>query len=246
MDGILAAAESRGKHISMDWSSGWYTYSFFGNTGLTLGLNDDGLTNFCDWNSTENAIKGTDVAKGMLNISASSAFINGGDDVLLAGAADDSVIAGVSGVWAITSLEELWGSNLAAAKLPTYTVAGQQVQMSSFAGYKLVGVNSYSDNQEWAAAFAEYLTGEECQTLRFEMRGQGPSNIAAAASDAVEASVGIQGFLAQSDYSTLQRIGGNFWTPTSDFGNKMAAGNPGGEDLQTLMDEMVAGITAAN
>ena len=44
MDGMLAAAEKAGKKITMDFSSGWYTASFFFlGAGLNLGLADDGL-----------------------------------------------------------------------------------------------------------------------------------------------------------------------------------------------------------
>ena len=53
MDGLLAAAQAQGKKVTMDWSSGWYLYAFFGNTGLDFGVNDDGVTNHCDWNATE-------------------------------------------------------------------------------------------------------------------------------------------------------------------------------------------------
>ena len=71
LDRMLEVAEKHNKKISMDWSSGWYLYSFFGNTGLTLGLNDDYVTNYCTWNATDGAIKGVDVAKAMSRIAAS-------------------------------------------------------------------------------------------------------------------------------------------------------------------------------
>lgn len=70
--------------------------------------------------------------------------------------------------------------------------AGQQVQMSSFTGYKMMGVNAYSKYPEWAAKFADWLTNEENQTIRFEERNQGPSNTNAAASDAVKQVPAIQ------------------------------------------------------
>ena len=41
----------RDRYLTMDWSSGWYLYSFFGNTGLDFGVNDDGVTNHCNWNA---------------------------------------------------------------------------------------------------------------------------------------------------------------------------------------------------
>ena len=244
-DGILAAAEAAGKKVTMDWSSGWYLYSFFGNTGLTFGLNEDGVTNHCNWNSTEGNIKGVDIAQALLDIASSSAFVNGGDAALLAGANDGTVIAGISGVWNEVEIRKAWGDNYGAVKLPTYTVAGQQVQMSSFKGYKMMGVNYYSENKEWALKLAEWLTNEQNQTLRFTERSQGPSNKNAAASDAVAQVPAIQAVIAQSEFGVLQRVGNSYWGPLSEFGETMATGNPKGTSLQEIMDVMVEGVTAS-
>ena len=52
LERMLEVAEQAGRLVAMDWSSAWYVYAFFGNTGLTIGLNEDGLTNYCTWNST--------------------------------------------------------------------------------------------------------------------------------------------------------------------------------------------------
>lgn len=244
-DGILAAAEAAGKKVTMDWTSGWYLYSFFGNTGLDFGLNDDGVTNHCNWNTTEGNIKGVDVAQALLNISSSPAFMNAGDAALLEGAADGTVIAGISGVWNEVEIKKAWGENYGAVKLPTYTVAGQQVQMSSFKGYKMMGVNYYSENKEWALKLADWLTNEENQTLRFVERSQGPSNKKAAASDAVSKVPAIQAVIAQSEFGVLQRVGNSYWAPVTEFGEAMASGNSKGTDLQEIMDVMVEGITAS-
>ena len=46
-------------------------------------------------------------------------------------------------------------------------------------------------------------------------------------------------------YCVLQRVGNNYWTPSSEFGLKMAAGNPEGKELQEILDTLVAGITAS-
>ena len=45
-DRILQIAAENEKRVTMDWSSAWYVYAFFGNTGLEVGLNDDGITNY--------------------------------------------------------------------------------------------------------------------------------------------------------------------------------------------------------
>lgn len=243
LDGILAVAKENGKKMTMDWSSGWYLYSFFGNTGLDFGINDDGVTNHCDWNSTKGDIKGVDIAQAMLDISNNPGFKNIGDEGVVAGAKDGSVIAGVSGVWNETSLRECWGDDLGAVKLPTYTVAGKQVQMASYKGYKLMGVNAYSQNPEWAAKLADWLTNEQNQTIRFEKNGQGPSNIKAADSDAVAQSPAIQAVIAQSEFGKLQRVGNSYWDACTTYGQTIAAGNPDHVKLQELMDILVKGIT---
>ena len=244
LDRMLELAAQAGRRVTMDWSSAWYVYSFFGNTGLTVGLNEDGLTNYCTWNSAEGPIRGVDVAEAMLAVAASPGFASMTDQEFLAGVQNGSVIAGVSGVWNAVAIQEAWGEDAGAAKLPTYTCAGEQVQMASFSGCKLIGVNAYSRYPDWAARLAEWITSEESQRLRFERRGQGPANINAANSPQVQASPAIAALLAQSEFSQLQRVGGKFWDPVSEFALNMAAGNPAGGSLQAQLDRLAEGVAA--
>lgn len=244
LDRMLDIAAEHGKKVSMEWSSGWYVYSLFGNTGLTVGLNPDGITNYCTWNSTEGKIKGTDVAQAMLDIAGHPGFVSTDDAGFLAGVQDGTIIAGVNGVWNAVAVEEAWGSGYGASKLPTYTCGGQEVQMASFSGYKLIGVNSYSAHKMWAARLAEWITNEENQKLRFAQRGQGPSNIVAASSEEVQSAPAIAALLEQSEFSYIQRVGGNYWDPVTAFTAEILAGNPSGKSLQDHLDTMVEGITA--
>lgn len=244
LDGILKAAAAKGKLFAMDWSSAWYVYSFFGNTGLQIGLNDDGITNFCTWNQKDGDIRGIDVARAMLRIGKHPGFASSTDKEFLKGVKNGSVIAGVSGVWNSVAIKEAWGKNTGSVKLPTYTCKGRQIQMASFSGCKLIGVNAYSEHPEWASRLAEWITDEENQRLRFEMRGQGPSNIAVANSSEISQSPAIAALLDQSAFSQLQRVGGKFWDPVSKFAESMASGNPSGQNLQKQLDEMVENVTA--
>lgn len=244
LDGILEAAAAGGKVFAMDWSSAWYVYSFFGNTGLEVGLNDDGITNYCTWNQADGDIRGIDVARAMLRIAASPGFSDRTDEEFLAGVKDGSVAAGISGVWNSVTVEEAWGENAGAVRLPTYTCSGRQVQMASFSGCKLIGVNAYSEYPQWAARLAEWITNEENQRLRFEMRGQGPSNTAVADSEEIRQSPAIAALLEQSEFSQLQRVGGKFWDPVSEFAENMAAGNPSGRNIQEQLDEMAEAVSA--
>ena len=216
LDTILAKAEKVHKKVTMDWTSAWYLYSFFGNTGLKAGVNEDGVTNYCNWNSKKGKIKGIDVAQAMERIAGSSAFLNTTDDKFLKGVQNGSVIAGVSGVWNANAIDKAWGKNYGAVKLPTYTCAGKQVQMASFTGYKMVGVNAYSSDVKWAMKLAEWITNQDNQTRRFAERGQGPSNIK----------------------------GGNFWDPISSFGSSVANGTLSPKELQKELDDMVKKVTA--
>lgn len=244
-DRILEVAEENGKTVSMDFTSGWYLYSFFGNTGLEFGINEDGVTNHCNWNSTEGSIKGVDVAQALLDIVASPGFLVQGDDVFLGSAKSGESIAGVSGVWNAVSIQEIWGSDYAACKLPTYTCNGQQIQMASFKGYKMFGVNAYSEHLGWAHKLADWITNEENQILRFEERMQGPSNINAASSDAVSKVPAIAAVIEQSQYGVLQRVGNSYWNACSTFAKTIIAGNPDNMPLQDLMDRLANGIAAS-
>ncbi|MBO4981525.1 MAG: extracellular solute-binding protein [Lachnospiraceae bacterium] len=241
-DRILEVAASNDKKAAMDFSSGWYIYSFFKGAGLDVEMRQDGLSNECNWNAVDAPVKGTDVAQAMLEIAGHKGFISCGDEAFINGVNDGSIIAGVNGTWNATKVEAAWGEEYAAAKLPEYTVAGKQVQMCSFAGYKLAGVNAYTQNPRWAMLFAEWITNEENQMKRFEMRGEGPSNVKAA-SEAVQASPAIAALGEQAEYGYLQNVADTFWTPTYLFGTTIAAGNPDGRDLQQLLDEMTEEIT---
>lgn len=243
LDKMLEIADKHCKQFAMDWSSGWYLYAFFGQTGLTVGANSDGVTNFCDWNSTENEIRGVDVAEALLDIASHKSFVSTPD--WLTGIKSGQVIACVSGVWDETVIKELWGDNYGAAKLPCYTVNEKKVQMACYFGYKVLGVNPYSRHVMWAHKFADYVANEENQKLRFAMRGQGPSNKRAALSPEIQEAVAVQAMLAQSEFSEPQRLGYNFWEPATLLGNTLAAHNPENLDLQELLDTVVSDITSS-
>ncbi len=245
LDRILDICAANGKKFAMSWSSGWYLYSFFGNTGLAMGVNDDGLTNYCEWNAKKGKVKGTDIARALLLIVAHDGFEEADDDRRVEMIEDGTAIAAVSGIWDAQLVQKAYGGDYGACKLPTYTCAGEQIQMSSFKGYRLLGVNSYSRQKEWADRLADYLSGEESQKYYFECSQHGPANSNAAASDEVKRVPAIAGVMEQAEYGVLQKIGQKYWTPMTVFGNTMAAGNKNNIPLQELMDQLVEGITAS-
>lgn len=240
LEKMIEVADAAGKKIAMDISNGWYIYAFFQGAGLELTLNDDGLNNTCTWN----APGGTDVAQAIIDLTSSGVLVDMGDEDMATQIAEGNVAACVNGTWRAETAAEAWGENYAATKLPTFNAGGKDYQMSSYSGYKLIGVNPHSANVGWAMLLAEFLTNEASQTARFEARGLGPANLAAASSDAVQANPAIAALAAQAAYATPQRVGGNFWSPAETLGQILASGNPDGTDLQELLDTTVEGITA--
>lgn len=244
LDKMMEVAAANGKQITMQFDSGWYNLSFFLGAGFDLYLNEDG-SQYCNWNGTSSTgIAGVDVVQAMLDIAANPGFVSLTDAEFKTGVAEGTIIAGVNGTWNAETASTTWGDNYAATCLPTYTCAGQQLQMMSVAGYKLFGVNSYCQNSGWAMLLAEYFTEEEQQIERFTLRAAGPANVNAAASDAVQATPEIAALALQSQYAVLDGCeSGNFWTPAETFGAILANGNPDGVDLQTLLDNLVDGVT---
>lgn len=240
LEGILNSAERNNKKFAMDLGSGWYLYSFFGNTGLKMGLNNDGVTNYCNWNTNEGNVSGLDIAKYINNMAVKSSFINVMDDGLIKGMEDGSIIAGISGVWLDSKMKEILGDSYAAEKLPTYNCAGKDIQMSTLTGYKFIGVNSYSNNKDWAMKLGEWITNENNQSLRFEKRRQGPANKNAAK---VSKSLAIEALLKEAEFGQLQRIGANYWNPMHDFGLTLSSRSMSEGEISNLLNDTVKGIT---
>lgn len=243
LDSILSIAKKKKKKVSMEFNSGWYLYSFFGHTGLKMYLNEDGISNYCNWNSKKGKIKGVDVSKALMRITANPAFAAQADGEWVAQAKKDKVIAAISGTWNAIGVKDAWGADYGACKLPTYTCNGKQVQMASFVGYKMIGVNYYSKNKAWAHKLAEWMTNEQNQTKRFLEQNQGPSNIVAAASDEVSQVPAIAAVMEQAQYGVLQRVGNSYWAACTDYANTIIEGNTNNLPLQKLNDALVSGIT---
>lgn len=240
LDAILKDANAAGKKVFMDVSNGWYIASFFLGNGGTLAVDAEG-NQTCDFNNE----KGLAAAEAIKVFTADPAFLTGDDAVLNSGFQDGSVVAGVSGVWNAETMMANLGDNYAATKLPTFTVGGEQVQMSSFGGYKLIGVNSQTKAEYtvFAMDLADWLTNEANQVKRFEARGYGPSNTNAAASDAVQANVALAALSLQSQYAVSQNdVLGQYWAPAEAFGTTMEAKDYS-TPMQELLDTMVTQIT---
>lgn len=245
LDKMLSIAAANDKKVAMEFNSGWYLYAFFGNTGLNLSIKSDGVTNDCNWNSESGDITGVAIKQALSDIVSNPGFANMPNGDIATEIKNGNVIAGISGVWDVMNVKEAWGDDYGACKLPTYTVSGKEVQMASFTGYKMMGVNAYSQNKEWACKLADWMTNQENQELRFTERNQGPSNSQAASSEEIKKVAAIQAIITQSQYGTLQRVGNSYWDACTKFANTVLSGSNSGLSDQEVMDSFVSEITAS-
>jgi len=244
IESLLDRAAENGRKVAFPMANAWYLYSFFAGAGLEMHLSDDGVTNTCNWNAADTPITGVEVLSSLMELASHPGFVEADSDAFVAGLKDGSIVAGVSGTWNATVAAQVWGESYAAAKLPTYRTAGQNVQMASFSGFKLVGVNAYSDHAGDAMDLAAFMTAYDAQVDRFRLRRQGPSNVAALASPEVQSEPAIAAIIAQAPYADVQRVGSKYWDAAAALGKIIVNGNPEGIPLQTLLDNCVAGITA--
>lgn len=233
LDSLLEAAGQAGKKVMMDVSDGWYVASFFLGAGCTIGVDENGQ-NFCNFNNED----GQKAGEAVKAFTAHKAFMTG-DNNILTGGMGDTICAGVSGTWNADAIQEKLGDHYAATKLPTFTMDGKQVQMGSFAGYKLIGVNSQTKQPVEAMKLAEWLTNEQNQLLRFEKRAIGPSNIKASEDERIQDNVALAALAAQQKYASSQRdVPQNFWKAGEAFGTAMETKNYS-KSIKELLDAMV-------
>ena len=212
LDKMLEVAQAASKSVFMDVSNGWYIASFFIGAGNKFEMVDG--KQVLDFNN-ETGVK---VGEAIKAFTAHPAFLTGDDNVLKAGLGT-TIAAGVSGTWNAGDISTILGANYGAAKLPEFTLGGVSTQMGSFAGFKLMGVNSLTMYPEEAFALAEFLTNEANQVKRFEVRKLGPANKNAAQNEAVLADVALSALAQQAPYAMSQNsVAGTYWGPAEAFG----------------------------
>ena len=219
---LLDAAHAAGKKVHFKLNDdGWYLSSFFfadPELGYEVTYDEKMVETAVSVNY--NNEKGLAVMRALANyVNHPALVIQTDDSKIIAGLTPTAdgyveVAAAVSGTWNAKSIKELLGDNMGAAKLPTVEIGGEEKQLVTYMGCKLIGVNGYSQNKAEAHKLAQWLTNEENQLRRFETRGFGPSNKVVAASEAVKNDVIISAVMDQAKYSRAQKgVPGNYWTP---------------------------------
>ncbi len=258
LDELLDAAHAAGKKVHFKLNDdGWYLSSFFfayPELGYNVTFNDSMVEQSVSINY--NNAQGLNVMKALVKyVNHPALIIQTDDSKLIAGLTPtaDGVVeaaAGVSGTWNAQAVEGLLGDNMGVAKLPTVEIDGEQRQLTTYMGCKLIGVNGYSQNKAEAHKLAMWLTNEQNQLKRFETRGFGPSNKNVAASEAVANNPVISAVMAQAKFSRAQKsVPGNYWTPMGALITPFIQRKEDGTllaytdaELQELLEALVAQI----
>ena len=219
LDSMISTAQSAGKTVHFKLNDdGWYLSSFFfanPSLGYTVHYDDNMNQTGVDINfNNADGLKAMQSIRDYYYGSNGSLVVNTDDSKIIAGFTDNSVAAAVTGIWNLKSIQELLGDNMGVCTLPTANIGGEQTQLSGFTGYKLIGVNNFSQNKGEAHKLALWLTNEENQIKRHEIRGFGPTNKNAIATDAVQNDEVISVILKQAGLNRPQKgVPGNYWTP---------------------------------
>ena len=243
LDRMVEMAGNIHKRVTMDLSSGWYLYSFFRGAGLSLHTDESGQKNVCDWMDEDKDHPGLEVAKAIAKLAVQTGFKSMTDDDFVRGAQSGKVIAGINGAWNAGKIKRAWGANYAAVQLPTYRLGDEDVQMGSFTGYKVIGINAYTKNPTWCQKLVEFITDKDNQVLEYEMTEEVPANLEVVSDDAIKDAPAVKALSDQSRFATLQRVAPSYWDASGKFGIILGSGNPDKKSLKVLLREMVNEIT---
>ena len=132
------------------------------------------------------------------------------------------------------------------AKLPSYTVGDETIQLGSFKGFKMMGVKPQEDAKKAAVLnlLAQYLTGEKCQMDRYNQNGWGPSNKNAQNNDAIKNDPVLSALAAQNVFATPQgQYPGQWWDITQTLAASCKSAKSDAE-LTAALEAYYAAITA--
>ncbi len=251
LDGIMAKATEAQKEVHFKLNDdGWYLSSFF--------FADDSLKYEVtyDENMQEKAISinynqpaGLNALKSVINYVTNNKdrlIVTTDDGKMVSAITENKACAVVSGTWNAASIKSVWGDNMGVAKLPTVTINGEQKQLVSYFGYKLMGVSGFSKNKGEAHKLAQWLTNEQNQISRYLTRGFAPTNINAANLDQVKNDEVLKAVFAQQEFARTQKgVPSTYWTPMKSLITPMLTMNPADltdDYLQGLLDALVKQI----
>lgn len=247
LESIISVCETKNKKIAWAVDVPWYTAGWFFAFGCDYSVEYDYNDNYKEKNIeiSLNNEGGINACKAMSKLTSSKAFSGKSTDneKIITGFTTKSTAVAVSGTWNAPQIKKILGENYGVCKLPTVNVNGQDVQLSSFKGYKLFGVNPHSgDKIVEAHKLAAFLSSEAMQAERFEKHMVGPTNNAAA--NAVKDDVTFAALNAQKQFAKEQTsVPSSFWEPLKGVGLNIIDGllsESGGNGKLSYADKLSA------
>lgn len=247
LESIISVCETKNKKIAWAVDVPWYTAGWFFAFGCDYSVEYDYNDNYKEKNIeiSLNNEGGINACKAMSKLTSSKAFSGKSTDneKIITGFTTKSTAVAVSGTWNAPQIKKILGENYGVCKLPTVNVNGQDVQLSSFKGYKLFGVNPHSGNKIVEAhKLAAFLSSEAMQAERFEKYMVGPTNNAAA--NAVKDDVTFAALNEQKQFAKDQTsVPSSFWEPLKGVGLNIIDGllsESGGNGKLSYADKLSA------
>ncbi len=242
LDKMLDVAEAAGKKVHFKLNDdGWYLSSFFfSNPDLKYEVTYDDNMQETGVAINYNDPAGLDIMKSIREyVNRDGMVVQTDDSKIIAAMTENGgkreAAAVITGIWNAKALQDLLGDDLGYCKLPTATIAGEQVQLSGYMGYKLIGVNGYiADEAKLVEAhkLASWLTNEQNQIKRYETRGFRPTNTKADAMDAVVNDPVLAAIREQSEFTRNQKgVPGGYWTPMGSLITPLVTAKTNGEEI---------------
>lgn len=235
---VLESLVKDGDLYGVPFTNSWYLPSFYIGNGCTLFGDGTDESKGVDF-SGEKAAEVTDY---LIDLAANPNFEIDADGSGLAGLRDGSINAIFSGSWDANAVKEALGDNMGAAALPTYTLNGQEKQMTAYAGSKAIGVNPYSKNMVAAVELAVYLGSADAQKTHYELRNVIPCNtelleeksiavdpLVSAQNDTFNRTSILQPFVAKMN---------NCWVPVENMGKGIRNGSVTHENSAQQTEDM--------
>ena len=244
-DTMIQKAAAAGKDVFYNFGDAWYETGFFFTAGCTIKYENGKQT------ATFGTPEGYSAAMAMCHIAenegkgfSGSAGQIGNNAFVEQGFREQKLAAAVIGTWMGPAIKKAIGEeNVGAAKLPTVLMDGEQKQLHSFGGYKLVGVNIFSEFPFSAQTFAYFIGSEQSQLKRYENRGLIPTNIKAGENDKIKNDPAFKAIEDQRAFSHPQgaSVGAPYWGSGVDsIGSSIvtAKGKMSESDLKTKLQSV--------
>ncbi len=226
LDDMIKKAAENNKNVYFNIGNGWYNAAFYFSAGVTIKYENGKQT------TTFNTDEGFNAAKAMCHVAenAGKGFVgtdggSGDNSAVAKGFKDGSLAAAVIGTWEGPAIKEAIGAdNVGAAKLPTALIAGEQKQLHSFGGYKLIGVNQFTKYPVTSQTLAYFLSNTESQIARYKERGLIPTDLKALEDKDIQSDPARKAISDQQPFSHGQgsSVGGKYWsTNVGGFGGEI-------------------------